>query len=130
MLAFLSRKKLSNKTAVSLSPKEVQEFMELLDKIENEMLWNLSLHIAVGDYMLRTGVTYQELMRRYEAVCPDYRKKDFPLESGLKYVGPWVEGYRTRLVSQIYLKASAGEIFDPKSVIEDAFKLYCANDSY
>jgi hypothetical protein len=122
MLALLSRTKPEKKASVSLSAKEVDKFMELLDRIENEQLWNLLLHIAVGDYMLRTGVTYLELMERYEAVCPDYRKKDFPLKHGLEYAGRWVENFRKRLVSQIYAKASEGAIFDPKDVIEHEFR--------
>ncbi|MBI2617870.1 hypothetical protein HYW58_00210 [Candidatus Kaiserbacteria bacterium] len=122
MLAFLERKKLSAKPAVSLSPKEVEEFMKLLDEIENEQLWNVPLHIAVGDYMLRTGTTYPELMRRYEAVCPDYRKKDFPLQEGLRIAGTWMERYRPSIVSQIYIKASAGKPFSPKDVIQHKFQ--------
>ena len=104
-----------------LSGAEADEFLKLMDQIESKGLWNLNLHITVGDYMLRNGLTYKELLERYETVCPEYRKKDFPLKHGFEIAGSWVQFYRRRIYSKIYIKASNGESFDPKQIIEDEF---------
>lgn len=107
-------------SSVILNQQEADEFLELIRVVEDiRGVSHRDRQMAVGKYMLCSGVNLTELKARFDAVCPLYLDRK-AIWDYLHYTGRWVDRDRPRIYAEIFSSTWGGKVVDSKAMLNES----------